>query len=369
MPKKTMLLGAAAACLLLAGCSQDQHILERIGYIRTVGYDAAEAGKVQITLSIPLVVNEANQSRSSDEVLTGEAYSSKEARNNLSRRISRNLVSGQARTILFSDRVAKGGLRRYMDTLMRDASISKRTEMVIVEGSAHEIISGDYPEHPRTAQYIDRLIKKEFKTQATPNIMLHQFLRDYYDDGKDPIATMLRQRGKDLEISGIALFQEDKYENKLEPKDIFYFSLMYGNLSKGETTLVVGIPEVESVTLNAINSKKKVRISRSADGKYRADIYIKLEGGLIEYNGNLKLSTSDRIKLEETLSGFISRQGQRVVKQLQQHRTDNLGIGQYVRNKMGYKAWKDAHWDDIYANMDIQVHAKLLIKNFGNYYD
>ncbi|RCX20584.1 spore germination protein [Fontibacillus phaseoli] len=368
MLRKTGLL-SAVCLLLLTSCSQDQHILERIGYIRTAGYDLQEGGKLKITLSVPLIINEASQTFQTDEILTTVATSSKEARIKLSRKTSRNLVSGQLRTILFNTDLAKQGLHKHMDTLLRDPSISKLTELVIVDGSAHEIMTSKYSGHPRTAQYIDRLLKKEFNMETTPRILLHEFFRDYYDDGKDPIATMLRKSGNDLELNGIALFRNDKYITKLPPEDIFYFSIMYQNQGRGEFTVVTERPEMKSITFTAINSRKKIKIKKNQNGKYVANIGLKIEGGVLEYIGNLDLSTSDKNKLEGIMSEYISQQAKRIVGKLQHNRTDSLGIGQHVRNKMSYKAWKDTDWEDIYANMDIQVHAKFMIKNFGNFYD
>ncbi|WP_410771695.1 Ger(x)C family spore germination protein [Fontibacillus sp. BL9] len=364
------LTGILSLILFTTACSQDQHILERIGYVRTVGFDREGEDQVRVTVSVPLIVTEANQTQFTDEVLTAAANSGKEARITLSRKTSRKLLSGQIRTIMYNADIARQGLRDFMDTLQRDPTISKRTEIVIVDGSTRDILERSYKGHPRTGQYIDRLLKKEFEMQTIPRVLVHEFFRDYYEDGKDPIANMIRQSGDDLEFDGIALFRKDKYINKLMPEEVFYFSIMYHDHGRGEITITTDKPELRSITFDGINSRKKIKIKKNEEGKYVADIKININGGALEYIGNLDLTNaSDRTKLEGILNEYLAKECGKVAKKLQKYRTDSLGIGMHVRNKMNYKEWKDTQWDDMYANMDIHVHAKFMIKNFGNFYD
>ncbi|WP_334073479.1 MULTISPECIES: Ger(x)C family spore germination protein [Paenibacillus] len=367
--KNAGLLLFALSLLLLTACNQDQNILERVGYIRTGGIDPAEEGKIRLTINVPLTINEGSNTKRLTETLTTVATGSKEARNELSRKSSRKLVSGQLRTLLFNTELAKKGLNPYLDTLFRDPSISKRIEIVLTEGSTQEIITSQYPGHPGVSQYIDQLLRKEFDMQNTPRILLHHFFRDYYDDGKDPTATMLVKKGNELELDGIALFRKDKYVGKLEKDDIFYFTILKQEQKKGEFTLNTDRPELKSITFSAIKSKRKIKIKKNEEGKYIADIGIRVEGGVLEYIGNLNLTKSDRKKLEDLISEHMTKRAELVLKKLRQHRSDPIGLGQYVRNKMTYSAWKDTDWSEMYANMEIRVHSRFLMKNFGNLYN
>lgn len=371
MSKKLFMFIGAACLLLLTACARDKNILEEVGYIRTAGYDTdpENANRVKITFLVPLLLNQENKTSQRDEILTAVTGTGKEARVILSRRTSKKLVSGQLRTILFSEDFARQGLLKHLDTFMRDSTISKRAGMVIVEGSANEIISSEYPGHPPAGKYIDQLLTKEFESESTPRVLLHQFIRDYYEEGKDPIITIMRKNGQNLETNGVALFQKDKYVGKVLPEELFYFSIMYHNLEKGVFTITSDMPELETVTFDAINSHKKIKIKQAESGKLRAEISLNVDGGVREYIGNLKLSTPERAAFEKILGEYVSRRADQVVRKLQQHHTDPLGIGQYVRNKVGYENWKQTDWRDMYADMEIEVNAKFLVKNFGSYYD
>lgn len=369
MHKRTAGLFVLALTLLLTGCNQDQNILERIGYIRIGAFDPAEGQDIRLTINVPLTINEGQNTKRLTEVLTVEARGSKEARNMMQNQSSRKLVSGQLRTILFNMELAAQGLTPYLDTLIRDPSISKRTEMVVAEGSAQEMISKEYPGHPGADQYIDQLLRKEFEMQHVPHILLHQFIRDYYDDGKDPMAPLLSQQGASLALSGIALFQNDKYAGKIERAEFPYFTMLYQNQSKGEFTINTNDPALKSITFSAIQSKRKIKIKKVREGKYAADIGIRIDGGVLEYIGNLNLTQSDRKKLEGLIGEYVTKRTEQILAKLQRSGADPVGIGQYVRNKMTYSAWKESDWNDLYANMEFRVHTRFIIKNFGNRYD
>lgn len=362
-------LSFSLAAIVLSGCSQDQHTLERIGYIQSAAFDQAPNENIKVTITIPLVTQYTKESQNTDELLSTVAHSSKEARKKLNLQTSRLLVSGQIRSLLFGDKLAQLGLNRYMDTFMRDPSISKRTTIVVVEGDAGELISREYPRHSKTSNYINMLLQKEFSNQVSPRILLHEFIRDLFDDGQDPIATMLREEKNGVRTSGIALFRKDRYITKLPSEDVFVFSLLYQSISKGDFSIETENPDLKSISFNVIKSKRNIKVSRSEDGEFQVDFYIKTRINILEYLGNLRLSTSDRAKAEQLLNEHTTREAERIIRYMQKNRADSLGIGKYVRNKMSYKEWKKTDWHDLYSKIPIKVHSSYVIKNYGNYVD
>ncbi|MDU4697837.1 MAG: Ger(x)C family spore germination protein [Paenibacillus sp.] len=359
----------AIFCLLLAGCSQDQRILERIGYIETAAFDAAPENKLKATISMPLVTQFAKDGKTTDELLETVSNSPKEAKSALALRTSRIIVSGQIRTFMIGDALARRGFWQYIDTFLRDPSVSIRTAMVVIDGEAGKIISQEYPRHTKTANYINKLLQKEFNKQSTPRTSLYEFSRDYHDDGIDPIAIMIKEQEKDITISGIATFREDRMVAKIPWKDVYLFSLLYQNLKQGEFTITTDNPDLKAISFRAVRSKRRIVISKGSSGGYEADIYLKVEGGVDEYIGDAKLSSAERTRVEKLVSEHISHEAVRVIQTLQHNRTDSFGLGKYVRNKMGYAEWKQTDWREMYSEMPVRVHCSFFMKNFGTYFD
>lgn len=363
-------IGCLCACafLLLTGCNQNERVLEKIGYVETAAYDAAPNGNIKVTVSIPLVTQFARDGKTTDELLSTIAKSPKDARKTLSLRTSRMMVNGQIRTLMFGETLARQGLWRHMDTFFRDPTISFRATVAVVEGDASDVISQELPRHTKTANYINKLLQKEFSRQGAPQTRLHQFVRDYHDDGIDPAAIMIREFKKDISVSGLALFRNDQMVGKLTSDDLHLFLVMYKNTSQGEFNVRTDNPHLETMAFHSIKSSRKIKITKSKVGEYEADIYLKIVGTVDEYIGDLDLNTPELKKIEQLLSDYVSEEGDRIVKYMQKKGADCIGISQYVRNSMSYAEWKRTAWHDMYSQMPVRVHCSFRIKNFGTYF-
>lgn len=356
--------------LVLSGCSDDKLILERLGFIQIAGYDKGDDGKIMVTYSIPLVTFDAKQNNMRDEALTVTVDSIKGAKREFAQMSSRILVNGHIRAMLFSTDFAREGLLERIDTIMRDPTMSKRASIAVTERIARDIVKFEFPRHSKTGRYIDRLLQKEFEKQITPEIRVHQFLRDLHDESRDPIATVLNTKGNNLKVDGIALFDRDKYVGKVSPADTCFFMMMYQNQSKGEFTLDINSEDIKTIAFTASKSTRKIKISKDSEGQYKADIYIKAEAALQEYIGPLKLSKpADNRTVERAMSEYIVKQSERMIRDMQSKRADALGIGTYYRNKVGYAEWKRSNWHDVYSKLPVTVHCDFRIKSFGSLYD
>lgn len=359
-----------APLLLLSGCSDDKLILERLGFVQIAGYDKGEEGKITVTYSIPLVTFDAKTLSMKDEVLTASVTTIKGARSEFANMSSRILVNGHLRAIIINTELAREGLIKHLDTIIRDPTISRRAAIALTEEKAQDLIKREFPRHSKTGRYIDRLLQKEFERQVTPEVRVHQFLRDTFDSSRDAVATVLDMRGNDLKIAGVALFSKDKYVGKISARDANLFMMMYQQQSKGEITLDVNSEEIKTIAFTAINSSRKIKVSKDPEGKYKADVYINAEGGVLEYIGPLHLSkVEENRKAEQVLSKYMEQESERIIHEMQSKRADGLGIGTYYRNKIGFANWKRTDWHEVYSKMPIQVHFKFRFKNFGSYFD
>ncbi|MGO4372212.1 Ger(x)C family spore germination protein, partial [Paenibacillus sp. MCAF20] len=227
------------ALLLLTGCG-DERILEKMGFIHSTGYDLVpaenegEKDKLRVTIAVPKADPEGKIKR---ETMSAVVASSKEARIEFSRQTELSLVSGQTRNTLFGVTLAQKGLREHIDTLLRDPAISQRVKITIVNGSVYELLIKRYPEHPRPGQYMDRMLDKEASVMMIPTVTLYDFTRDFYDDGVDSVAPILKQKGKNIALDGIALFQGDRYVSRIDADDALIFAILRQNFRRGEMSI------------------------------------------------------------------------------------------------------------------------------------
>lgn len=359
--------------IFVTGCG-DQRVLEKLGFTQTTSFDLLPdheegADKLMVSVSIPKPDPESGSVQR--QLLTATSSTSKEGRIKLSKQTELRIVSGQLRNVLFGLSLSKQGLWQHIDTLIRDPSISPRVKVTVVNGNAHDLLAKDYPSHPRTGQYIDRLIEKESFSQAIPKVNLSQFTRDYFDDGIDPVAPIIKQSGENVILDGIALFRKDRYITKIKPDQALIFSFLRGNFKHGELSINLADTgrDKEHVMFSSLISQRRVKVSSNREhDHFTVDIDVKIKGSVLEYIGDLRLNNDrDREQLEDLISKYITEKMQKMISKMQKNNVDSIGIGKYVRNSLSYKQWSQLEWRDIYPDVKVQCHASITIKDYGKF--
>lgn len=93
-----------------------------------------------------------------------------------------------------------------------------------------------------------------------------------------------------------------------------------------------------------------------------------MQGSVLEYTGEDKLSDpATRHKLEEQIAKSITDKAEELIRQMQQAKTDALGIGRYVRNSLSYREWTSLDWREVYPQIEVECRARIIIKDYGKY--
>lgn len=372
MNKKKAFFTVLIMAMLLCGCG-DQRIIEKLGFLHTASFDLIPAEKEQsedqLMVSVTYPIIDAQLRKVRYEVFTEVAKTSKEAKMRIARKSELRLVSGQMRSTLYGLSLSRKGLWDHLDTLVRDPAISQRIKISVVNGNANELLKKKYPSHPATGQYIDRLLDKEARTNNVPEITLYEFARDYFDDGIDAIAPIIKDIGEDVAIDGIALFDGDQYKTKLDVDQSIYFAFLRDSFKRGDLSIDLGDVGLSGeYVFSTLSNKRKVKVSRDSSGSYAVDIAMEIRGSVLEYTGEFKLSDQiERGKLEKLVSQHISRKLDTIIKKLQKNNVDSIGVGKYVRNSMSFEGWSKLDWERLYPQVDIRPSVQVTIKDYGKF--
>lgn len=363
--KKLPLLIAA---VVLSGCA-DQKVIEKVGFTRTISFEKAEDdedGRVKISNSLP----KTNQRES--VFYSTEAKSMRQARLIFDRQNDRRIVNGQLRQVLFGASLAQEGIWKHFDSLLRDPSVGNRVHVLVADGDVAQLLNKTYPQGATAGEYIDNLIRTETKVMDVPDTNLYTFARDYYDDGIEPVATILKETPNSITIDGIALFRGDRYVARIPPEDKMYFGLLLGGVRSGD--LFMDFPDEqyssELSTLLYFASRRDVKVTRTGpilEGLgLKVDLRLKIRGSMLEYSGDLRLERpEDQRKLEAEAARYVQGKCQSIIATMQEAKADGIGIGQYVRNTMSYREWRKLDWPEAFSRAKIDVHVEISIKDFG----
>ncbi|WP_339157651.1 Ger(x)C family spore germination protein [Paenibacillus sp. FSL W8-0186] len=353
------------AVVLLSGCGSDERIIDKIGFVQSTSQDLLPDGQLKIAISVPIANPDIKEGR---EFLQTVAISSKVGQMKLARQTNLKLVRGQLRLILFGRSQAEQGIWDSIDSFYRDPTVSETVKIVIVDGDAASLLSKNYESFPRTGKYIDGVIARESGEHIIPKTTLYSFLRDYYNDGQDPIAPIIRSETDSIAVQGIGLFRDDKYVGEINSEEGIIFTCLYRSFKRGELTvnLTEESDKVVSVFFDSLQSKRKVKLVRTSSGNPEIRLHLKVKASVVDYPGELTLSNDrDLQEFERKVSEEMTRRGNQVIKKLQALKADSLGVGNYVRNSMNYKDWKEMNWREEYANLNITCNFTFKVKDYG----
>lgn len=358
--------------LLLTGCIE-QNRIEKLGMSDSIGIDPvySQEGKpsetgITIAVSIPKAgISETEQA----DILQTTAQSPKEGRVHLNRKIEKVLVTGQLRSMLFAKDLAKQGIFNQLDSYRRDYTVGERLKIVVVNGSAVDLLTQKYSTIKSIGMRIDELLTQEAKIHEVPDVSLYSFVRDYFDDGADPVTPSIALVQGNLEVDGVALFQDDRYVGKIDIDDTVLFGLLSKSLKQGEIHLTFterSSKSKETAVISSLISKRKVKVYKHMEGPPDIVIQIRLSAIILEYSGDASFKKPQEQKnICLDLSEALRKKLQSIVTYVQRQGGDNLGVGTYVRNSMSYEDWKAMDWDSVYPKANIRVEVETTIRDYG----
>ncbi|MBT2678883.1 Ger(x)C family spore germination protein [Bacillus sp. ISL-35] len=359
------------SAFLTTGCA-DPKTLERMGLITTVGYDVTEDGELQTTFVMLQIDPNAPQN---SVVLTTKALTSKGARIEADLKSPKKLQSGQLRVALFSEEVVKLGLINLADTLSRDPSISDLTYLAVVEGNTKKLLDQKNSKFADISQMIYKQLDQNTKGETVPSSTLQETMHDYYAPGVDPSMPLIKDRGGEIVITGMALISDDKMVGKINPEEAFFLKLINDRYKAGSIELTVspdGLhytkavegPDELAVVLDTINSKTDIKLIDKDTPKFELKITLKTR--LLEVNQALDLKSPDSLKqLEKKLSGKIKSDIEGLITKAQELNSDPFGFGEIYRKNVRHSNLTTKSWHEIYPDSKVDVKIKFEILRTG----
>ncbi|MGP4076528.1 Ger(x)C family spore germination protein [Halobacillus sp. K22] len=359
---------------LCTGCIPKSYI-EKLGIITAVGYDQAGESSLRGTM---VMYQFDPTTTSASQVVTSEAATSKGLRLEANKMTSHRLVSGQVRLELFQDQLASKGMTRYMDTLERDAKVSDMGLLGVSEEPTADLLklNANTKEASNSGEYIKKMIEKNIEDDLLPDATLRTYIHDYNDVGIDPTLPMLSTKDGKAIISGLALFQDDKYTAKLSSQDIFYLLLLKNEYKDGQFQLQLpdeALKEFHKATsgssedgplhlsLHEIDSKLTIDPKKGEPTQQR--IKVTMEARLLEITKEIDLKNKEAIKkLEKEIEKKVKADLEQFLDVLKENQVDPIGFGKVYNaknreNRVTKENWRQQISD---LNISFDVNMKLL---------
>ncbi|MBA2937406.1 Ger(x)C family spore germination protein [Paenibacillus sp. CGMCC 1.16610] len=347
-----MFIPAIMCCFLLSGCAEEQ-IIDRIKMIESIGYDSN--GDTFKSSSAYADYEKNTRLR----LFTSESQTFSGVWISLTAQSDDQVVLGQMRTIVISDKLARNGIQELFKGLLRDQFISNNANVLISIGDANELLTKNLQNPPF---FLADMVKQNMDKGSTPFTNTHLMLDQYYGEGQDLFLPVVNIDKDDMiHMDGVGVFEKDKLRLLLTKKEAFFLKLL-----KDKPRTMMGYYEF----LNDQNEKLHFKVIRgncnfSLPAQDKVIVSLKLRTELRDIPITINaVDKSDFLDLKKQIEQHISEEINELLKKFQKNTVDPIGIGELFRSKGG--TWNEQAFNtNSYANLKFEVNTEILITQTG----
>ncbi len=376
MPKKTPVMIVIILVLQVCGC-WDSRDLEELSFPLAAAYDVHSPGRadpsdppakpgyklVDLDLTT-LVPNLTPKTENPVNVETLSGVTIADARQRRGITDPDTYVTGMNQVIIIGEQLARHGINRYTESLLRDTTISGSMYFSIAAGRGEDILKTPIKNYNNMGTYLVALFNGIQQRTFIPVTRVGEFRR-YQNIGKNPVAPVLEKRADRVIISGVAVFKKDRLVKKLNIEEGHDLVLLRG--LKGRSYLPFSKKQGRMYHRGAVlvSNSRKVQYYQNEQG-YNFLITIKLEGTLEEHSYQAPVTAEHLKEIEKTIEQQIKTQCETFINMMQEEiKVDCIDISKYALAKNRRALEKDIDNPEFIQNANIQVDVKVHLRNTG----
>ncbi|MED3786703.1 Ger(x)C family spore germination protein [Peribacillus frigoritolerans] len=293
-----------------------------------------------------------------------------DALSKLQSKLPRKVFWGHCKVFVFGEKLAKEGIQEQLDFLLRHPQPREKANVYVSKGEAKPILESLPPLENYSGEVLRELSDLHIGMLVTLQD-LDEMLTGTPRAAALPIVKILPPGKGQTKLQGIpyivgtAVFKKDK---------------MTGTMTEKETRGLLWLrDEVESYTvtfqpkgvkgkisLSPVSAKVKI-IPQIINDKWKLLVKISTDGAVIQNGTNLNLSNPKSLKAaERAYQKDIENRIRMAFLHIQHKKSDILGLGKDFYRKYPKQFNKvDNHWDEIFAEMEVEVDVAAHIRRQG----
>ncbi|UKS24331.1 Ger(x)C family spore germination protein [Paenibacillus sp. HWE-109] len=264
---------------------------------------------------------------------------------------------------------------QMLDVIFRDSKNTVSDRVIVFDGPLADIIYLNPKDQPLLPILLRGMVDTKSGKSETVNTNLQELHRQLFESGMTPSISEVRlDAKKNIKLNGTALLNhQGKYVTSLDTSETVLLRILQNKVKKSAsiTLSMPGEPEQKPFHLDKISfatdqtRTETKTITSTHQGEFHFDIIIKMKISLFEvlFPYDIENKTPE---LEQLLSEEMQKQFEKLIKKIQQHAIDPVGLGLHARafEYKEYKAVKN-DWGKALSSADIRVQVKIKIDAMG----
>lgn len=403
--KGGFLLLSCLLLLLVPGCWGGRET-DQLGYVLSIGIDKGKENIVQVTFQIAMPQalggnGGGGEKGSNTEIVTVEAASLFGALQLVNACVSRDITLLHNRAVIISEELAREGIGKYINPLIRSREIRRNTIILVARGHAHEFVVKNRPLLEKNpSRQLELLLEGQHFTGFIPGSTLNDVIEGLnspggsmvtalvaINEGKKPeehgwsnsektrremsylAGSLPREGGNAAEAIGLAAFRGDKLAGFLNGAQTRYYQMAAGLFESAMITLPdPRYPEEYIVSLEIIKGRvPDVRVDLSGEVPLIEFSQV-LEGEIMSLQSGVNYeSGEEKRELEAYAADFISGEVAKVVRVAQEEfKSDIFDFGNYTRKYFWtWQEWVDYAWLERFPAAEVRVKTVVRVRRTG----
>lgn len=376
---------------------------ETLGYVVAIGIDSAKEGKKGYDITLQFA-NPAKISGGSGEaggdggeesienitVPAPDIYSAVNVANHI---ISKKFVLSHTKLIVFSDELAKRGIKDFLDSVNRNSDIRPNIYFAVSKTSAKDFLEAVNPKtEVNPVRYYTMLFENDYSGFIPQNMGQEFYLfydseekstvmplcsvvntgkgGEYPDYGyqynvEDYTAGEIEETGSGVQIAGMAIFKRDIKIAEAGDTKTEIFNLLTGEYQSSFVSYRFSeTPEMPVTVMQVQKKHPKVSVSTKTD-KPKIEVTLFLEADIFSSEADF-LIENDIAQFSSEAAEAIKGEAMSFFEETKDMGVDIFGFGSYAKRNFltndGFSAYK---WQEAYKNAELDINVEFSVKRTG----
>lgn len=376
--KMLNLINILITITVIVGCVPEK-VIEDLGIITAIGFDVGQENEEMI-LSTTVFFQFDPDVANASQIIENEARTLSEIKHINNKTSMHQIVPGQLRVMVLSSEIAQTGVIRLLDYLIRNAEVPNNFHIAVASGRANDLLKvKNYEEAPNIGAYLDKLLTNAVTNEQVVSSTMHEFLRNFYNPGRDAIVPLLNIKEDRVVIDGVGVFSNDQYVGSFPLEDIFYVRLVMEKFKSGEMTIALPNEKFQEfksehqyhketeqlyVAITQISSSTEIKLTDP--NLLSFEVNINYKGNITEVNQLLSLEDPQLIKLlEKEVEKHLVEKITEIINQSKELRSDIFGFGEVYEASVRKIKLNKEDWHAMMPDIKVDVKAQVKISNYG----
>lgn len=338
--------------------------IEELDIAVGIGYSVSQDVHEDIKYIIPInsIIYQENGVNVST-IRTGRASTIALTREERQRKSDRKFFLGTERVYIIDESSARLGVNNAIETLFKHPEVNDDGFWVICNGKSEDYFKYKVQGYDTPSEYIANMIKNA----SSYNFFQKSYrIKDVYlmvgSEGRSLVLPYIELKEKGFQITGTAIFKNDKLVSVLDIEDSKTMNMLRANKSKGMLTIQGN--EKDFISYYA-KCKRKVKCTKEGS-KYKFIIDLSFKGDVVNNVMYKKLTSKVEVKekFEKDMAKKVEgRCNEFIDKMKNQYKIDCLELGRVAAAKYGRDTGVD--WNEVVSNSDIKVNVKVKVDKVG----